>query len=107
MGDFFLEPSKTPVLESLFDKFADPQTCNFIKKETPTQVFSCEYCEILKNNFFYRTTPVAASELDIYYNLLRTQLLSLNYGGKAKRDIPTIDFLKRFLLTLHKNEVFH
>ena len=49
---------------------------------------------------------MTASELDIYYNLLRTQLLSLNYGGKAKRGIPTIDFLKRFLLTLHKNEVF-
>ena len=35
---------------------------NFIKKETPTQVFSCEFCEIFKNNFFHRTPPVAASE---------------------------------------------
>ena len=25
------------------------QAFNFIKKETPTQLFSCEYCEILKN----------------------------------------------------------
>ena len=31
-------------------------------KETPTQVFSCEYCEIFKNSFFYRTPLVAASE---------------------------------------------
>ena len=23
-----------------------------LKKETPTQVFFCEYCEIFKNNFF-------------------------------------------------------
>ena len=30
-------------------------------KETLAQVFSCEYCEIFKNNFFYRTFPVAAS----------------------------------------------
>ena len=30
-------------------------------KETPTQVFSYEYCEIFKNIFFYRTTLVAAS----------------------------------------------
>ena len=30
------------------------------EKETPTQVFSCEYCEIFKNTFFYRTPPVAA-----------------------------------------------
>ena len=25
-------------------------------------MFSCEYCEIFKNTFFYRTPPVAASE---------------------------------------------
>ena len=33
----------------------------FIKKETLAQVFSCEFCEIFKNNFFKRTPPVAAS----------------------------------------------
>ena len=26
-----------------------------------TQVFSCEFCEISKNTFSYRTSPVAAS----------------------------------------------
>ena len=31
-------------------------------KETLAQVFSCEFCEISKNTFFYRTPPVAASE---------------------------------------------
>ena len=33
---------------------------NFIKKESLTQVFSC-FCEISKNNFYYRAPPVAAS----------------------------------------------
>ena len=28
------------------------EACNFIKKETPTEVFSCEYCEIFKKRFF-------------------------------------------------------
>ena len=28
------------------------QACNFIKKETPTQVFSCEHYENFKNSFF-------------------------------------------------------
>ena len=28
--------------------------CNFIKKETPPQVFFCEFCEISKNSFSYR-----------------------------------------------------
>ena len=35
--------------------------CNFVKKETPTQVLSCKICEIFKNTFFYRTFPLAAS----------------------------------------------
>ena len=35
--------------------------CNFINKETLTQVFSCEFCEISTNTSSYRTLPVAAS----------------------------------------------
>ena len=34
----------------------------FTGKETLTQVFSYEFCEIFKNTYFYRATPVAASE---------------------------------------------
>ena len=34
---------------------------NFIKKEPLVQVFSCEFCEISKDAFSYRTPPVAAS----------------------------------------------
>ena len=45
---------KTPAPEPLFSQ---TELCNFIKKETLTQVFS----EIAKNTFSYRTTPVAAS----------------------------------------------
>ena len=50
--------------EPLFNKDAGlrPEACKFIKKETLAQVFSCEFCEILKNTFFYRTPPMAASE---------------------------------------------
>ena len=44
---------KTPVLESLINNVAALQPCNFIK-ETPTQVFSCEYCTISRNSFLYR-----------------------------------------------------
>ena len=39
------------------------EACNFIKKEILTQLFSCEFCKIFKNTFFYRTFPVAASSL--------------------------------------------
>ena len=42
---------KTPVFESLFNKAGTRKACIFIKKGIPTQVFSCEYCEIFKNRF--------------------------------------------------------
>ena len=29
-----------------------PEACNFIKKETLPQVFSCEFCKSSKNTFF-------------------------------------------------------
>ena len=31
------------------------------------QVFSCEYCRIVENSFFYRTPPVAASADVLFY----------------------------------------
>ena len=47
---------------------------NFSKKETLTQVFSCEFCEIFQNTFSYRTFPVAAFVNKILKN---TKWLSL------------------------------
>ena len=37
--------------ESLFNEVVG-QTFNFYKKDTPTQVFPCEFCDIFKNTFF-------------------------------------------------------
>ena len=43
------------------DSFLINLHLNFIEKESLAQVFSCEFCEISKNTFFYRTPLVAAS----------------------------------------------
>ena len=37
------------------------EACNFMKKKDSAEVLSCEFCEISKNTFSYRTPPVAAS----------------------------------------------
>ena len=50
------------LLESLFNKVAGIQACNFLKKTLP-QVFSCEYCHIFKNIFFNSTPLVTHSDL--------------------------------------------
>ena len=47
--------------ESVLNKAADHRPATLLKKEILTQVFSCEFCGIFKNAFFYRTLPVAAS----------------------------------------------
>ena len=44
-----------------------PEACNFSKNETMQQMFSCEFFEISKNSFSYRTHPVAASAKWISY----------------------------------------
>ena len=46
------------------------ETCNFIKEETLTQVFFCEFCEIYKNTFYYRTPLIAASGVLINFAIL-------------------------------------
>ena len=50
------------MLESPFNKVAGLRSCNFIKKETPTKVFSVEICQTFKDILFYRTPQLAASE---------------------------------------------
>ena len=35
------------------------QACNFV--QTPTQLFSCKYCETFKNSFFHSTPMVTTS----------------------------------------------
>ena len=55
------------------------EVCNFIKKETLAQVFSCEFCQISKNTFFRRLPPMSASELlkKCYFKLF--QILQIEY----------------------------
>ena len=43
------------------------KACSFIKKETPAQVFSCEYSGIFKNIYFEEHLRTAASELTLKY----------------------------------------
>ena len=52
LKNFAILSRKTCVAEYLFNKVAGMKVCIFIKKETPAQLFSCEYCEIFKNTYF-------------------------------------------------------
>ena len=63
--------------ESLFLTELQAKACNFIKKETLAQVLSCEFCEISKNTFCYRTPLVAASEYKRFYRFYDHSLVLL------------------------------
>ena len=57
-----------------------------IIKETPTQLFSCEYSKNFRNNFFYRTTPVDAFE----WRSIRKEFLKKKVSGEITFDIITL-----------------
>ena len=46
----------------IFNKVSGLRPAALLKKETMVQVFSCQFCEISKDTFSYRTPLVAASE---------------------------------------------
>ena len=56
-----------------FKKVAGIRLQLSLKKDSGTG-FSCEFCEIFKNIFFYRTPPVAASELKLAKVCLKSTL---------------------------------
>ena len=66
----FTKFARKHLCQSLFfNKVAGlrPEACNFIKKETLVQVFSCKFCDISKNTFLHKTPLVAASAEIAFY----------------------------------------
>ena len=57
----FAEFTRKHLCHSLFLNKVAGLACNFIKKETLAQVFSCEFCEISKNTFFTEQLWTTAS----------------------------------------------
>ena len=63
-------PQKNPSARASFLVKLQAETCNFIKKETLTQVFPCECCVTFKNNFFTEQLRPTASvwiTFNLYY----------------------------------------
>ena len=54
------------------------EACNFIKKETQAQMFSCELCEIFNNTFFTEHLWTTASDFqEIYIETYKTYIWNL------------------------------
>ena len=77
------------------------QSLSFNKVEkTLAQVFSCEFCEISKNTFSYKTPPVAASP---YRGDLHSAILKALRSFQEKRDLKSNDM--QFFLQNVPNEI--
>ena len=61
-----VEPNHLFCFPKQMTGFYVKQACNLIKNETSTQVFSCQFCEIVKDNSFYRKSTVDPSFNKIY-----------------------------------------
>ena len=70
LTDFCEIPRKTFVRESLFNKVVyRPATCNFTKKETLAQMFSCELYGILKSTHFAEQLRTPAFEASFMFRM--------------------------------------
>ena len=59
--------------------------CNFIKKQTLSQVFSCIFCEISKNTFFTEHLQTTASvETASWLGKKCLLIISENFEGNLK-----------------------
>ena len=60
-----------------FNKAAGLRPAILLKRETLTQMFSCEFWKIFKNTVFHITLPVPASEIKNLFNLRAGGLVKL------------------------------
>ena len=71
--------------QQIYRRTPMPEACNFIKKETVTLVFSCEFCKISKNTFSHRTPLVVASE-DFFAIVLKNLSIPQHEDPSVNKD---------------------
>ena len=61
----------------MLENISTPLTCNFIKKQTMAQIFSCEFFEIFKSSFFTEHLWTTASVVFAILLLLKKRGLTV------------------------------
>ena len=94
---------KKPVLKPLFDKVSWLKACIFIWKETSTQVFFCEYCEIFKNSIFIedlfsKTFQNFYLMIDNWYFRVIFYYCKIRLRNRKKLAIDRSKFVFRYLI---------
>ena len=77
-------------------------SCNFIKKETLAQVFSCEFCEISKNIFFTELLPTM---LQLLFRLFECLNLLSHLLCLTSKQIHSVYFFSTSKQSLDKHGI--
>ena len=78
---------RRPSVRKVFSEISQnsqENTCarvSFFKKETLAQFFSCEFCEISKNNFFMEHLRATASECSLIFSFLPSNIFKICKSG--------------------------
>ena len=105
-----LQNSLENICASLFNKVAGlrPEACNCIKKETPVQLFSCEFCEISKNTFFTEppwttASVVLQSTVAVLFSRIRTRIVQAQnlLAVCLINEINFLSLFKHFVKTIY------
>ena len=76
---------KTPVLESLFNKVAGLQACNFIKKRLQRKCFPVKFAKFLRTNLFTEHLRWLLLKLKWHHHFITLSLLGFLFlGGKKE-----------------------
>ena len=81
--------------------------CNFIKRESLAQVFSCEFCKISKNSFFikhFRATASKCSVLQKQWLTVLKNTLNTSLDGNTKKPLKTPVTIQQWVLRLRNLE---
>ena len=85
----------------------ESQACNFIKKDTLSQVLSCEFCKIFKNTFFTEHLWITASD----FNLVTISEKKINFSchNVIKHGYLLVQFQQEMLhiLTIAERQIKH
>ena len=98
---------KLPLFENFLPPQCDracggPEACNFIKKETPTKVFSCKFCEIFKNTFFTEHFTTASSFCNSSHSfILQRSFIYLFKPFFVRKIDKNSQFCHLFILQIH------
>ena len=91
---------KTCARVSFFNKVAGLRPATLLKKRLWHRCFFCEICKIFKTTFFYRTSPVAASDLFVFAALKQFGQGCISLFFKEVSKIIETKILEKLLLPL-------